>query len=81
MTKEEILKDASFRHGIKERGLVVIYPEAVINSAMDEYAKQHALDFAEFIGEWLDKNSLKNSFGLNKPTTTAQLYSLFTTNI
>jgi hypothetical protein len=49
MTKEEILKQAVVDNPIIKQGLVITYPAKALDVAMDEYAQQQAIAFAEWM--------------------------------
>lgn len=51
MTKKGILKQAALDNPIREKGLVVTYPALAVDAAMDQYAQQQAITFAEWMNE------------------------------
>lgn len=52
MTKDEILKKSMADNPIVGRGMVINFPALALGAAMDEYAKQQAIGFAEYLGMW-----------------------------
>lgn len=81
MTKEEILEDKNGFFYLED----TVYHEDGVKEAMDEFAKQEAIAFAEWIGRndyifyggenntWYHSDDRKRK----NPLTTEQLYQLF----